>query len=313
MTAFLTDTTIARLQAVANWPDFEGERYTILDEIGRGGMGAVFVARDERLEREVAIKVSNGVLGAEVERRLKDEARILATLEHPGIVPIHDAGRLADGRLFYVMKRVRGTTLSEHLGVVTSLSERLGIFERICDAVNFAHAHGVVHRDLKPDNIMIGEFGEVLVMDWGAAQAGEAGQGPGGGTFRQGVSPRPSSMVLGTRGFMAPEQERAEQIDARADVYSLGAVLSWLCGADTPRPLQAVCARAMAESPGLRYSTAAALAADVVRFRAGHAVDAHRESLLERTARFGRTYRVAILLVVGYLVMRAVVAYVFRF
>ena len=302
MDRFLADAAIARLQAVANWPDFEGQRYTILDEIGRGGMGAVFVARDERLAREVAIKVSHGVPGAEVERRLNDEARILATLEHPGIVPIHDAGRLADGRLFYVMKLVRGATLSTHLGAVHSLSERLGIFERICEAVNFAHAHGVVHRDLKPDNIMIGEFGEVLVMDWGAAQAWRAAPGSDAAAADAGT-------VLGTRGFMAPEQERAEAIDARADVYSLGAVLSWLCDGTAPRPLRAICDRAMAGSPDQRYATAAALGADVARFRAGHAVDAHRESPFEWIARFGRTYRVAILLVVAYIVMRAVVAF----
>jgi serine/threonine protein kinase len=295
MSPFLPDAAIARLQAMANWPDFDAERYTILDEIGRGGMGAVYLALDERLGREVAIKVSVGVPGADVERRLNEEARILAALEHPGIVPIHDAGRLADGRLFYVMKRVRGATLSDHVRGVRSLSERLGIFERICEAVHFAHAHGVVHRDLKPDNVMIGEFGEVLVMDWGAAQAGA-------GTDRD--------VVLGTRGFMAPEQESAGEIDARADVYSLGAVLSWLCdGSDPPRALRAICGRAMALTREQRYATASALAADVARFRAGHAVDAHRESLLERGARFGRTYRVAILLVLAYIVMRAAVAY----
>ena len=231
---FLPDAAIARLQAVANWPDFADERYTIVDEIGRGGMGAVYLALDDRLGREVAIKVSNGVPGAEVERRINEEARILAALEHPGIVPIHDAGRLADGRLFYVMKRVRGATLSEHVSTVDSLSERLGIFERICDAVNFAHARGVVHRDLKPDNVMIGPFGEVLVMDWGMAHAGAA---------------EPAETIIGTHGFMAPEQARAETVDARADIYSLGAVLAWLAGDDAPRPLRAICARAMASRP----------------------------------------------------------------
>jgi serine/threonine protein kinase len=292
---FLEDAAIARLQAVANWPEFGDGRYTVLDEIGRGGMGAVYLAQDRELGREVAIKVSTGVPGAEVEQRLRDEARILATLEHPGIVPVHDAGRLADGRVFYVMKRVRGATLTEHACTLTSLSERLGIFERICHAVNFAHAHGIVHRDLKPDNVMIGEFGEVLVVDWGVALAG----GP----------PDPET-VIGTRGFMAPEQERGEAIDARADVYALGAVLAWLAGDGAPRPLRAIAARAMAAAPGDRYPTAAALADDVARFRAGHAVDAYRESPIESVARFARTYRVAILLILAYIVMRAVVAYV---
>jgi serine/threonine protein kinase len=292
--AVIPDATIARLQSVANWPDFRDERYTILDEIGRGGMGTVYLAHDEQLGRDVAIKVSNGVAGAEVERRLNDEARILAALEHPGIVPIHDAGRLADGRLFYVMKRVRGATLAEHAAAVTSLSERLGIFERVCDAVNFAHAHGVVHRDLKPDNVMIGRFGEVLVLDWGVAQVGAA---------------RREAAILGTRGFMAPEQERGEDADARTDVYALGAVLDWLAGESAPRPLRAICARAMSAAPGDRYPSAAALAADVSRFRAGHAVDAYRESMFEQVGRVARTYRAAILLILGYVVMRALVEY----
>lgn len=296
MPAFLPDAAIARLQSVANWPEFEGGRYTILDRIGRGGMGSVYLGFDTRLQREVAIKVSHGVPGADVERRLEDESRILAALEHPGIVPVHDAGRLADGRLFCVMKRIRGATLTDHLPRVSTLSERLGIFERICDAVNFAHARGVVHRDLKPDNVMIGEFGEVLVTDFGVAQAG-LGAGD-------------EAAVLGTRGFMAPEQERGAEVDGRADVYALGAMLAWMCGAGPrARPLGAICARAMAADPASRYPSAAALAADIARFRAGHAVDAHRESWLERGARFTRTYRTAILLVAAYVIMRALVAY----
>ena len=96
---------------------------------------------------------------------------MLARLEHPGIVPVHDVGRLADGRLFYVMKRVHGTTLREHLRQDGSLVERLRIFERICEAVAFAHARRILHRDLKPDNVMVGAFGEVMVMDWGVAQS----------------------------------------------------------------------------------------------------------------------------------------------
>ena len=111
----LSDEAIGRLRAVANWPEFESERYTVTSEIGRGGMGTVYAAIDTALGREVALKVSNTVASAAFERRLAAEARILARLEHPGIVPVHDVGRLADGRLFYVMKRVHGRTLREHL------------------------------------------------------------------------------------------------------------------------------------------------------------------------------------------------------
>jgi serine/threonine protein kinase len=156
----------------------------------------------------------------------------------------------------------------------------------------------VIHRDLKPDNVMIGEFGEVLVVDWGIAQVGPLAD---------------PEIVLGTRGFMAPEQEAGTEADARTDVFGLGAILCWMCeGANPPRALRAVCQRATARSPDERYPTPAALAEDVARFRAGHAVDAHPESPIERIARFGRTYRVAILLVLGYILMRAVVALVFR-
>ena len=167
----LSDGAIGRLRAVANWPEFASERYTVTKEIGRGGMGTVYAAIDGALGREVALKVSNTVASAPFERRIAAEARALARLEHPGIVPVHDVGRLTDGRLFYVMKRVHGSTLREYLGHDSDLSERLRIFERICEAVAFAHARRILHRDLKPDNVMIGAFGEVMVMDWGVAKS----------------------------------------------------------------------------------------------------------------------------------------------
>ena len=215
----LSDEAIGRLRAVANWPEFESERYTVSGEIGRGGMGTVYAAIDTALGREVALKVSNTVASAAFERRLAAEAKILARLEHPGIVPVHDVGRLADGRLFYVMKLVHGRTLRDYLQHASDLSDRLRIFERICEAVAFAHARRILHRDLKPDNVMIGSFGEVMVMDWGVATA-LSSPGDGGGED-------PPGTVLGTHGFMAPEQARGEldQLDERTDVYGLGAIL----------------------------------------------------------------------------------------
>jgi len=317
----LSDEAIGRLRAVANWPEFESERYTVSGEIGRGGMGTVYAAIDTALGREVALKVSNTVASAAFERRLAAEAKILARLEHPGIVPVHDVGHLADGRLFYVMKLVHGRTLRDHLQHASDLSDRLRIFERICEAVAFAHAHRILHRDLKPDNVMIGSFGEVMVMDWGVATA-LSSPGDGGGED-------PPGTVLGTHGFMAPEQARGEldQLDERTDVYGLGAILfALLTRQETPiatgtpalaalaaspaipRPLRSICACAMAANPVDRYRSAAALGDDVARYRAGQAVHAHRESAFERAARLATVYRTPIFLVLAYMIMRALVA-----
>jgi serine/threonine protein kinase len=306
----LSDAAVSRLKKVGNWPEFSTGRYAALQEIGRGGMGTIYLARDEELGREVAIKIPNALASSVLDRRLQSEARALASLEHPGIVPIHDAGRLADGRIFYVMKRVEGRTLDEHLQTVMDMGERLRVFERLCDPVAFAHARGIVHRDLKPENVMVGAFGEVLVMDWGLATNLEE-QGDTGS-------------VIGTRGFMAPEQARGEAIDERADVYALGAILFLLLtdaapgsGRDTaaalarrhvPRPLKAICAKALAPDPNTRYASVKALGEDVARYRAGGAVEAHRETVLEKVVRVSRAYRTAILLVLAYIIMRTLVA-----
>jgi serine/threonine protein kinase len=333
----LSDAAVRRLKTAGGWPAFATDRYTVLEEIGRGGMGTVYLALDEELKREVAIKIPNAPSGAGLERRLQIEARVLASLEHPGIVPIHDAGRLADGRLFYVMKRVRGRTLHQHLKDVPDLTERLRVFERVCEPVAFAHAQGLIHRDLKPENVMVGAFGEVMVMDWGVAKAVAAAPSPApspqspASSFHppaSSQSPRltDAGAVVGTHGFMAPEQARgaAEEIDQRADVYGLGAILFLLLTGDTPaadvtaalkgkrvpRPLAAICVRALTVDPAGRYPTVAALAADVASYRAGRAVEAYRETVVERLARFGRTYRTAIVLVVAYIVMRALVAFI---
>jgi eukaryotic-like serine/threonine-protein kinase len=306
----LSDAAVRRLKKVGNWPEFTTGRYSALQEIGRGGMGTIFLARDEELGREVAIKIPNALASTSMDRRLQSEARALASLEHPGIVPIHDAGRLADGRIFYVMKRVEGRTLHEHLQSVPDVGERLRVFERLCDPVAFAHARGIVHRDLKPENIMIGGFGEVMVMDWGLATNVDEQSDRGA--------------MIGTRGFMAPEQARGEAIDERADVYSLGAILFLLLTdvapgpavdlgtaigrPDVPRRLRAICTKALAADPDTRYRSVKALAEDVVRYRAGRAVEAHRETLFEQVVRLSRTHRIAILLVLGYIVMRTLVA-----
>ena len=342
----LSDAVVTRLRALGRWPEFESGRYSVVEEIGRGGMGTVFLAIDDELGREVAIKIPNALASASLERRLRREARVLARLEHPGIVPIHDAGRLADGRLFYVMKRVRGETLGDHLRHVPDLAERLRIFERICEPVAFAHAGGFIHRDLKPDNVMVGAFGEVMVMDWGVAKTVDSRQSSVVGHSPQSQSAVPVSSrslqsesavvasrsvetgvgtIIGTAGFMAPEQARGEaaDVDERADVYGLGAILFLLLtdripDADlrsrlrlmkVPRPLAAICVRALEVLPSKRYQTVTALAEDVARYRDNRKVHAYRETVLERAVRFGRTYRTAILLVLAYIAMRAAVAF----
>lgn len=290
MSTWLPDNTLAHLRDVAEWPELS-ERYEVTERLGRGGMGVVYAARDRVLDRDVAIKVLDAPNpDAQLAERLREEARILGRLEHPGIVPVHDAGTLPDGRAFYVMKLVRGDRLDRALGAEASLGQRLERFLRICDAVSFAHAQGIVHRDLKPENVMIGSFGEVLVMDWGVATLLERDN---------------DNVVVGTPGFMAPEQSRGVA-DARADVFALGAILTAMLPTPIPRALGAIAARAQADSLDHRYATVSDLAADVVRFRDGQKVDAYRESPAERLARVYRRHRVPILLVLAYMAMRLV-------
>jgi serine/threonine protein kinase len=331
---WLPDSTVDHLMAVAGWPEFTSDRYEVIEEIGRGGMGTVYSAFDTALGREVAIKIGNALPSTELQARLTREARVIARLEHPGIVPVHDFGWLADGRPFYVMKRLHGQTLRAVIETTAPpLAERLRIFERVCEAVAFAHAHGIIHRDLKPENVMVGTFGEVMVMDWGIARMRgdqpdrERAGGGGAAAPKHGIETN-AGTVLGTPGFMAPEQSaRAGEIDQRADVYALGALMFRLltdqppaqdAGAairdldrsrTIPRPLKSICRCALSESPSDRYPSVTTLAADVARFRERQAVSVHAESPLERTGRFIRTYQTPILLVLAYIVMRALIAF----
>jgi serine/threonine protein kinase len=284
MTRWLGDDTVTHLRDVAEWPDL-GDRYEITGRLGRGGMGVVFQAHDRTLTRDVAVKVFDSVEG---DRTRAEEPRVLAQLEHPGIVPVHDAGVTEDGRAFYVMKLVRGKPLQR----AQSTGEGVDLFLKICDAVSFAHANGIIHRDLKPDNVMVGPFGEVLVMDWGVARAMDRAGRPG--------------VVVGTPGFMAPEQAAGDDVaaDARVDVFALGALLHAMLPEPMPRRLAAIARRAAAERPGDRYANVAALTEDVVRFRDGEAVDAYQENALERVGRFYDRYRVPIVLVLVYMVVR---------
>jgi serine/threonine protein kinase len=336
---WLSDEAVARLRSAGAEPDLAGTRYRLIERIGSGGMGSVYVAEDATLGRRVAIKIldvpdSAGDLAA----RLQREAHILASLEHPGIVPVHDAGTLADGRVFYAMKFVEGERLDRFSERENTLPGRLRIFQRICDTVAFAHTRGVLHRDLKPENIMTGSFGEVLVIDWGVAkilranrtatpaetaqdQAREtsAGSGLAADSSRTALKTAHGA-VLGTPGYMAPEQARGdvEHLDERADIYSLGAILQFVIAARTrgtqtaPRALTAIARKAMNSDRAGRYASASELGQDIARYLDGLPVLAYPENMLQKIARWAARYRLAIVLVLTYLVVRALLIFWFR-
>lgn len=305
----LTDAALARLRDAVDRPD-AGERYEIHELLGRGGMGAVYRATDHVLRRDVALKVLTTELeSGDIARRLEREARVLASLEHPGIVAIHDAGTLADGRPFYTMRLVRGRRLDEQARR-EGRGERLRRLLAVCDAVSFAHSRAVIHRDLKPANVMVGEFGEVLVLDWGVAKvAADRLAADKGVTAHALEGDTGGDMAVGTPGFMAPEQSSGDHtVDARADVFALGAMLRNLLGTDRiPPPLQAILSRATAERVTERYPTVDALAADVRSWLDGAAVSAYAESPWERAVRFYRRNSALVLLLLAYLIVRLLI------
>ena len=321
----LHGSTLDHLRAVAAHPEVP-ERYDLEKLIGQGGMGEVWRAHDRRLDRKVAVKVLSASLADPgFAARLEREARILARLEHPGIVAVHDVGSLPDGRSFYVMRLVRGERLDAYATPARPLGEVLRTFARIVETVAYAHAHGILHRDLKPANVMLGPFGDVLVMDWGVARVMGAGNEASQGMVLEGgmrIGPGPEQpfdpptlpgTVLGTPGFMSPEQAAGGHLDERSDVFGLGAILGALLERrpQPPRALAAIVRRATAPDPPERYPTAAALGEDIRAFLDGLPVAAYRASPLERLGQFASRHRVAILLFSAYIVMRVVIL-VFR-
>ncbi len=316
-------------------------RYTLTRVHGEGGLGRVYVAHDQDLNRDVALKElrPERAQAPETWQRFFREAQLTGQLEHPNIVPVYEVGRRdGDGQPFYTMRLVRGRTLREALRDYhqrrregrTDPLERpklLNNFVSICNAVGYAHSRGVVHRDLKPDNVMLGGHGEVIVLDWGVAKVvGQADEGAGlppvALTEQAQADATAAGRVLGTPAYAAPEQAegRIDLIDARTDVYGLGsilfeiltgkpphdaedtaALLRRIAAAPPPRAraidgsvppaLDAICARAMARDRRDRYARAEDLARDVERWLADEPVTAYREPLSARLWRRARRHR----------------------
>lgn len=310
-----------RLQQLVTESPEPPERYTLHEIVGQGGMGTVYRAHDSVLGRDVAFKVldARAQLVIDASARIQREASILARLEHPGIVPVHDAGELSNGSAFYVMQLVRGKRLDEHVTEAMSRGDVLRLMLRLCEIVAFANAQGVVHRDLKPGNIMIGPFGEVLVLDWGVAKLlaeTERGSDALKPSFTHRAellaAPTVDGMIVGTPGYMSPEQAAGSSgaVDQTADVYSLGVIMRELMRAAAEpgdRALKAVVNRATALEAGNRYQSASELADDIRRWLDGQPVSAHKENFGEQALRLYRQHQTAVLLVLTYLVVRLII------
>jgi serine/threonine protein kinase len=276
-------------------------RYAIEGEHARGGLGRILRARDLELGRPVAVKelLKRTEVG---ELRFYQEALITARLEHPNIVPVHEAGRWSDGTPFYAMKLVAGRSLREMVEVATTTASRHQLIEHVAsvaDAIAYAHARGVIHRDIKPANVIIGHYGETIVVDWGLAKyigdsdARVVSEHKG----REGGELTADGSVLGTPAFMAPEQTQSAA-GPRSDIYSLGAMLFNVVTGRLPSPtefpsrkelevvdsadMRAIIVRATARIPSDRYETAADFAADVRRFLQRQPVKARKYGLFSK-------------------------------
>ncbi len=227
------NTGIAGGDARPSAPSLPGApRYRLENELGRGGMGEVLSARDEQIGRSVAIKRLRSAPTAESEARFLREARIQGRLEHPAIVPVHELGRDERGQPYFAMKQLSGKTLAEVLDQPEAerkftRNQLLRALIDVCLAIHFAHERGVVHRDLKPSNIMLGGYGEVYVLDWGVARVLAEVEGNRFsdidtlGDARQTLD----GQMLGTPGYMSPEQINGDEVDSASDVFALGCIL----------------------------------------------------------------------------------------
>ncbi len=336
-------------------------RYEWTEELARGGLGAVWSAYDKTLERRIAAKelLPDTLDSPAMVARFVDEARITSQLEHPGIVPIYDLGTKPDGCPFYAMKHLDGRpfneVVAEYHAVPSGSSEKtvrlfrlLETLVDVCEAMAYAHQKDVIHRDLKPHNIMVGEFGETVVVDWGLAKSTSepiaeartvnlivAEKRPDGNddtrpTGRSRTAEQTcQGDVMGTPAYLSPEQARGEvALGTSSDIYTLGVILYQILvgevpyqGQDAnsivakvreggfrppraidravPRPLDAICRRAMQSHPSDRYATAKQMAADIRAWMVGEPVQAYSERLLERTQRWIRHHKTIALSVVA--------------